>query len=330
MTRVLITGGGGFLGRHLIAKLRARPDYQIRAFGRRAYPDLTALGVETVVGDLADAAALTAAVRGVDAVFHVAAKVGVVGRYGEYYQTNVGGTRNLLAACRAAGVKKLVYTSTPSVVFGNANLRNGDEKLPYARRCLTVYAQTKIEAEKLVLAANDDILTCALRPHLIWGPGDTNLIPHLIAKAQTGRLAQIGNGKNLISVSYVENTADAHLAALDALGVNPAVAGSAYFINEPEPVNCWDFIRRVLRALNLPEITFKLPYRAAYALGALMEVGEFLFPAWEPPMTRFLALQLAKDHCFSIARARRDLGWEPRVGIDEGIRRLTAPNGGKR
>jgi nucleoside-diphosphate-sugar epimerase len=319
--RVLIVGGGGFLGRHIVAQLQAA-GAAARVFGRRDYPDLAAQGVETFRGDLADTDALTRAMTDTDAVFHCAAKVGIGRRRELYDAINAQGTANVIAACRAARVKKLIYTGTPSVVFNDHDIIDGDETLPYARKNLTAYVSSKITAEKSVLAACDETLRCcALRPHLIWGPGDTNLIPRLIERARHGRLMQIGAGKNLISVSYVENTAAAHLAAWRALD-RREVAGRVYFVNEPEPVNCWDFIRQLLATLNLPPIKSRLPYWLAYAFGAVMEWSEYFCPNWEPPMTRFVAAQMAKSHCFKIDRARRELNWEPQVSIDEGLRRL--------
>ena len=323
MAKILIIGGGGFLGRHLARKLLTDGE-TVRIFGRRDYPDLRIAGCETVRGEITDAAAVRAAVCGVDAVCHMAAKVGISGRPAEYFRTNVLGTENVIAACRAANVGKLLYTSTPSVVFGRDDIINGDESLPYATNFLTDYAATKAQAEQKVLAANSpELSTCALRPHLIWGPEDTNLIPRIIKKARAGRLCQIGEGKNLVSVSYVENTADAHIAALKNLTPGGVCAGKAYFINEPEPVNCWEFLRKILKTLELPEISHRIPAKLAYALGGIAETaGRIFCPRREPPVTRFLVLQLSKSHYFTPAAAMRDFGWTPAVSIDEGLTRL--------
>lgn len=325
MEKILVIGGGGFLGRHVVRRLLAG-GREVRVFGRHVYPALQALGVECVVGDLEDTEALRRACDGCAAVCHMAAKVGISGRFTEYFRTNVSGTRNVLDACLAAGVPRLVYTSTPSVVFGRGDLAGGDESLPYPPRFLTAYAATKARAEQMVLRANSpELATCALRPHLIWGPGDTNLIPRICQKARAGRLVRIGDGKNLVSVSYVENTAAAHLAALEHLRPGAACAGKAYFINEPEPVNCWDFLGRILQTLDLPPIRRRIPALPAYALGAVVEAAGRLFrPGWEPPVTRFLALQLSKSHWFSPAAAMRDLEWKPEISIDDGLRRLKA------
>ncbi len=321
--KYLVTGGGGFLGRHIADKLLARGD-EVRIVGRRDYPDLVRCGIECVQADLADSHAISEACRGVAGVFHVASKTGISGRYRDYYNTNVTGTRNIINACKAAGVTRMVYTSTPSVVYGREEIINGNEELPYPEIYLTPYASTKAEAELMVLDANGgaNLFTCALRPHLIWGPGDTNLIPRIIAKAKAGKLMQVGSGENLVSVSYVENCADAHLLACDRLEKNSPVCGKAYFINEPEPVNCWDFIHNIIDRLGARAVSKTISFKSAYRLGAILEYAGMLAPSWEPPMTRFLALQLATSHYFDITRARNDLGWNPEISIDEGLARL--------
>ena len=324
MMRYLVTGGGGFLGRHIVDQLLQRGQ-DVSVLGRREYPDLARCGVRTIQGGVEDKDGLLEACKGVDAVFHVAAKTGISGRHADYVQTNITGTRNVLAACKVCGVGRLVYTSTPSVVYGREPIENGNEDLPYPAHFLTSYAQTKAEAERLVLAANGggNLYTCALRPHLIWGPGDTNLVPRIIARAKSGRLRRVGNGDNLVSVSYVENSARAHLLACDRLERSSPVCGRPYFINEPEPVNCWDFITRILHTAGVTPPQKSLSLGAACRIGAVLEIIGSLFPAWEPPMTRFLALQLGTSHYFSIARAQADLGWQPEISLDEGLRRLS-------
>lgn len=323
--KALVTGGGGFLGRHIVSRLRARGD-AVRVLGRRDYPDLAAAGVECVRGDVADAAAVAAACAGVDAAFHVASLAGVWGKRENYFNANVAGTKNLLQACAAQGVGRLVYTSTPSVVYGREPICGGDESLPYPEKYLTHYAATKAEAERLVLAADRaGLRTCALRPHLIWGPGDTNLVPRIADRARSGRLARIGRGDNLISVTYVENAAEAHLAACDRLRPGSPVCGQAYFINEKEPVNCWEFIGSILATLGLPPARRAVGARAAYAAGAACEaVYALLGREAEPPLTRFVALQLSTSHWFKIDRAERELGWTPAVTVAEGLRRMAA------
>lgn len=318
-----VTGGGGFLGRHIVSRLLARGD-TVRVLGRREYPDLVESGVECVQGDLSDAMLLNECCKGMDVVFHVAAKAGVWGPRESYHRPNVLGTENVLEGCRTAGVPRLIYTSTPSVVYGRDPIEGGDESLPYPDDYLTCYAETKAIAERNVLSANsEDLMTCALRPHLIWGPGDTNLLPRIADRARKGKLKQVGDGTNRVSVSYVENIADAHLAACDKLEKGSPVCGEAYFVNEEKPVNCWQFISELLKAMNCPPVTKTVPFKAAYAAGAAMEATyKLLGKTDEPLMTRFVALQLATSHWFKIDKAKRDLGWEPHISIENGLKQL--------
>lgn len=320
---ILVTGGGGFLGLAIVRQLIARRD-RVRNISRNRHPALDELGVEQVQGDLGDLDALMNAAQGCDAVMHVAAKAGVWGPWREYYETNVVGTRNLLDACRRMGVKRLVYTSSPSVVFTGRDEAGIDESAPYAERFLTHYPRTKAEAERLVLAANGpDLATVALRPHLIWGPGDNHLIPRLIDRARRGKLRRIGDGKNIVDAVFVDNAADAHLLALDRLHVGSPIAGKAYFITNGEPVNLWEFINRLLAVHDLPPVTKSMPAGLAYVAGAMMEVLWKILPlSGEPPMTRFVARQLSTSHWYNLAAARRDLGYEPRVSIEQGMDRL--------
>lgn len=322
--KALVTGGGGFLGRWIVEKLLERGD-AVRVLGRREYPDLEARGVETVQADLKDRDAIESACVGVEAVFHVASRIGMWGRRSDFYDTNVTGTENVLHACRRHSVTRLVYTSTPSVVYGREPIEGGDESLPYPEEHLAVYPETKAIAERMVIDANgkDGLLTCSLRPHLIWGPGDTNLIPRMIERSKSGRLAMVGDGTNRVGVVYVENAADAHLLACDRLVEGSAVPGQCYFVTEPEPVNCWDFISGLLDGLGYPPIEKTVSLKAAYRLGAAFECIYRLFGITkEPPMTRFLALQLATSHWFDISKARRELGWASMVSMEEGKRRL--------
>ncbi|MFO0809845.1 MAG: NAD-dependent epimerase/dehydratase family protein [Gemmataceae bacterium] len=321
----LVTGGGGFLGSAVARLLRGR-GVSVRSISRSRHPELNALGVEHQAGDIADPDAVAAAVAGCDVVFHVAAKAGVWGRAAEYEAANVVGTRNVIAACRRHGVRRLVFTSSPSVVYGDRDIEGGDESLPYPDRYLAHYPRTKAIAEREVLAANGpDLATVALRPHLVWGPGDNHLLPRLVARAKTGQLRRIGDGRNRADVIYVDNAAAAHLLAADRLAPGSSVAGKAYFLSQGEPVEVWPFIDRMLAAAGLPPVKGAIPAGIAYAAGALLEgVYGLLGRADEPRMTRFLAKQLATSHWFNVSAARRDLGYEPTVSTDEGMNRLAA------
>ena len=253
---------------------------------------------------------------------------GIWGPWQEFYETNTLGTQYIVEGCLKHGVGRLVYTSSPSVTFDNDEQCDVDESAPYPQRWLCPYPQSKALAEQHVLASNgrNGLLTCALRPHLIWGPRDRHLIPRVIARARTGRLRRVGDGTNLIDMVYVENAAAAHLQAADALA-NTTVppAGRAYFISQGEPVNCWGWINEILSRAGLPPVRKSISLKAAWRLGAVCEViYKMLRLRREPPMTRFLAAQLAKSHYFDISAARRDFGYTPRISTAEGLCRLAA------
>ncbi|MEJ2864640.1 NAD-dependent epimerase/dehydratase family protein [Actinomycetospora flava] len=323
--KALVTGGGGFLGGAVVAALLARGD-TVTSLARGDYPHLRAQGVHTVRGDLADPAVARRAVEGVDVVLHVAAKAGIGGRAADFRRSNVKGTRVLLAACRDAGVGRLVFTSTPSVVHSGGDLHGGDESLPYATSFDSPYPETKAEAERLVLAANGpELATVALRPHLVWGPGDTQLVPRILERARSGRLRLVGDGSSVIDTTYVDDAAQAHLDAADRLAPGAACAGRAYFVTSGDPRPIRELIDGILAAGGLPPVSGTVPRPVAVAAGAAVEaVWGLLGRTDDPPMTRFLARQLATAHWFDITAARRDLGFAPRVSLDEGFVRLAA------
>ena len=316
---ILVTGGGGFVGSYVIERLLAR-GYSVRSIGRSAQPKLAAMGVEVICGDLTDATVVSSACQGVDAVFHVAARAGVWGSWESYYQPNVVGTRNVVAACRVQSVGRLVYTSTPSVVFNGEPISGGDESLPYGQNWLCHYAHTKAIAEQEALAANSETLRIvALRPHLIFVPGDPHLLPRVIDSVTAGRLKIVGDGTSRVDVSYVGNVADAHLDAFDALESGRG-AGQAYFISQGEPVDLWPWVNSILEGLGHAPLTKRIPLPVAYGVGALCEgVWKVLGRLNDPPITRFVAVELAKDHYFDIGAARRDLGYEPKVAMEEAL-----------
>ena len=318
--KILVTGGGGFVGGYIVERLLAR-GYAVRSIGRSPQPELVAKGVEVVCGDLTDATAVSAACEGVDAVFHVAARAGVWGSWESFYGPNVIGTRNVLSACRKWQVKRLVYTSTPSVVFNGDSIRGGDESLPYGKNWLCHYAETKALAEQEALAANSEKLqVVALRPHLIFGPGDPHLLPRVIESVKAGRLRIVGDGSAKVDVSYVGNVADAHLDAFDALERGKG-AGQAYFISQGEPVDLWPWLNSILEGLGQPPLTQKIPLPLAYGIGALCEgAWKVLRRRTDPPITRFVAVELAKDHYFDIRKAQHALGYRPRVPMNEALK----------
>ncbi|MCL4205876.1 MAG: NAD-dependent epimerase/dehydratase family protein [Pirellulaceae bacterium] len=324
--RVLVTGAGGFLGRYLVEQLVARGD-RVRCVSRGSYPALESMCVETVQGDLRDADLAMVVCHGMDVVFHAAAVAGIWGSWDHYYSINTLATKNIVAGCLRHRVRKLVYTSSPSVTFDGSDQNGVDESVPYASRWLCHYPHTKALAEQHVLASSGQqgLVTCALRPHLIWGPRDSHLIPRLLNRARQGKLRRVGDGKNLVDMIYVENAAAAHLQAADALEEGSKVCGRAYFISQGEPVNCWNWINEILGLAGLPPVRKSLSFRTAWRIGATMETA-YRTMGWtsEPRMTRFLASQLAKSHYFDIQRARNDFGYLPQISTAEGMKRLAA------
>lgn len=321
--KALVTGGGGFLGSAIVRRLAARGD-EVISYSRGDYPELRQLGVRLVQGEITDADALRAAAEGCDVIFHVAAKAGIWGPYAEYHRVNVGGTENVLNACWDAGVSRLVYTSSPSVVFDGKDMEGVDESAPYPAHFEAPYPQTKALAEQLVLAVSSPaVATVALRPHLIWGPGDNHLIPRILARARAGRLRRIGKRDVKVDTVYIDTAAEAHLLAADRLTPESPLAGKAYFITQGEPWPLWDVINGILAAADQPPVTKSVPEWVANAAGWLCEkVYGALRIKSEPPMTRFLARELATSHWFNIDAARRDLGFDPKPSMAEGMARL--------
>lgn len=318
--RILVTGAGGFLGRHLCKALQEK-GHTVVNFSRSNYPDLKEQGIETIQGDIGDSATVETALSGFDGVFHVASKVGIWGKYEDYYRTNVIGTQNVIDACQKLGIKKLVYTSSPSVVFGTESLCGVDEAQKYPDHYISHYAQTKALAEQRVLAANSESLaTVALRPHLIFGPGDHHIFPRIVSRAKAGRLKRIGDGKNMVDVIFVKNAVDAHISAFEKLEAGSAVAGKAYFLGQEKPVNLWDFVDDILARNKVKPVTSKISEKAAYRIGWMMEKGYGLLGIKnEPPMTRFMALQLSCSHYFSHKNAEKDLNYVPRYSLEEAM-----------
>lgn len=328
--KALVTGGGGFLGGAVVRALVARGD-RVTTLARGDHPDLAALGVDHRRADLADADAVRRACEGQDVVFHVAARTGVWGPRADYAPTNVDGTANVLAGVRATGVPRLVYTSSPSVVFDGHDHLDADNTLPYPARHLAWYPATKAEAERAVLAAAGPALaTVALRPHLIYGPGDPSLLPRVLARHRAGRLRRVGPGDNLVSLTYVDNAAAAHLQAADALTPGVPWSGRAFFVNDAEPVRLWDWLDDLFRRLGLPPCDRSVPYPVAAAGGAVAEAAWWLFGlAGEPPMTRFVAAQLASSHTYSLAPAREAFGYAPPVDAETALARTAAALAGQ-
>lgn len=322
--KALVTGAGGFLGLYIVEQLAAK-GYQVRGFSRGDYPQLAELGAESVRGDIRNADAVDEAVAGCDLVFHTAAIAGIWGRWTDYYEINTVGTRHVIEACRRHQVDRLIYTSSPSVTFDGSEQCGVNEDEPYPDRWLCHYPRSKALAESEVLQANSDQLkSCALRPHLIWGPRDPHLVPRLIERARQGTLRRVGDGTNLIDMVYVENAARAHLQAAEAMAESESpVGGRAYFISQGEPVNCWDWIDQLLKLAGLPKVERSISVNAAWKIGAVLEaVYRVLGKQDEPRMTRFLAAQLGRSHYFDISRAADDFGYHASISTEEGMQRL--------
>jgi 2-alkyl-3-oxoalkanoate reductase len=318
---VLVTGGGGFLGKAIVKKLIAK-NLSVTSFSRNFYPELERMGVAQIKGDLADKNVVVKAFRNIDAVFHVAAKPGIWGSFKEFFQANVIGTKNVISACRENSIQQLIYTSSPSVIFDDYDMENVDETIPYPKKYLAPYPKTKAMAEKLVqTATRKDLNTITLRPHLIWGPGDNHLVPGIVNRAR--RLKQVGRKDDLVDTIYVDNAADAHVLALEKLLENPFLSGNIYFISQDEPVSKWKMANAFLLAAGLAPIKGHVSAKAAYVAGSIFEfVYKFFNIKKEPPMTRFAAKELATSHWFNISKAKKDLGYYPKVSTQEGLLRL--------
>lgn len=320
--RVLVTGGGGFLGQAICRQLLARGDEPI-AFQRSAATALSGTGIEERRGDISRPGDVLSAAQGCEAIIHTAGKAGAWGDPALYRAINVDGTRHVLDACAELGIERLVFTSSPSVAHGGGDIEGGDESLPYPEHYAAPYPETKAAAEKMVMAASGKQLkTVSLRPHLVWGPGDNHLLPRLVERARQGPLKLPGADK-LIDTVFIENAAQAHLLALAALDSNPACFGKTYFISNDEPWPQAKIIAALLEAVGVDAQIKTIPASVAKLAGAMAERWWRLRQRDdEPPVTRWSAEQLATAHWYNISAAKRDLGYKPRVSMEEGLQRL--------
>lgn len=319
--KVLVTGGGGFLGSAIIRRLIDRGD-EVRSLARNAYSELGDMGVDQIQGDISNPETVAKACANRDIVFHVAAKPPPWGKYDDYYQTNVTGTQNIINSCLDQNITRLVYTSTPSVVFNGKDIEGADESMPYPKKFSTHYAKTKAIAEQLVVKASlNKLKTIILRPHKIWGPGDNQILTRLVARSK--RLKQIGDGKNLIDVTYIDDAASAHILAANKLKEYPDLSGNIYFISQGEPVLAWYMVNAFLKAAGCSPVKKSVPFRVAWVTGALLElIYKILHLPNEPYITRFLAETVSQSNWFSIDAAKKDLGYSPKLTIAEGLKRL--------
>lgn len=317
--KVLVTGGGGFLGRYIIERLQELQCSEIRSLGRSPQPELQDAGINVICGDISDRDVVVRASENCDIIFHTAAKAGIWGSYKDFYTANVIGTKNIIEACRRNSISYLVNTSTPSVVCKNHNIENGAEDLPYPDHYPAYYPATKAEAEKMVSAASSSTLkTVSLRPHLLWGVRDSHILPTLVKRAEQGRLMQVGDGKNIVDMTHIKNAAEAHIKAAEALCSKPEISGRKYFISDDNPLNLWEWVRQFLKDTGVPPIKKNISFKRAYQIGAVMEfIFKIMHLKNEPPMTRFAAIQLAHSHYFDITAAKKDLNYSPVVNYNQ-------------
>ncbi|MCP4310464.1 MAG: NAD-dependent epimerase/dehydratase family protein, partial [Bacteroidetes bacterium] len=310
--KVLVTGGGGFIGMALIKRL-IKEGHKVTSFSRREYPLHWALGISSIQADVRDLDALEKACKGKDMVFHLAAKVGIWGDYKEYQTINEIGTFNVIKACRKEGVGRIVSTSASCVVFDGSDLEGIDESYPYPETHGSHYASTKAMAERLILEANsEELKTISLRPHLVWGPYDTHLIPGILNRVGSGKMRRIGDKEHFIDTTYIDNMVDALVLAAEALKSNPKAAGKALFITNGEPARVWDFINSIIQIAGHPPIRRKIPDRLAlFAAGISEWIHRLLKIKSEPFMTRYAIREMITNHWYDISAAREILGYEP-------------------
>jgi len=321
MRNILVTGGGGFLGFAIIKQL-INPQNNISSFSRSSHSQLSKLDIKQIQGNLADKNGVFNAVKGNDVVFHVAAKPGIWGDYQDYFQTNYIGTKNIVDACIQHKIPHLIYTSSPSVIFNGTDMEGVNESMPYPLKYHAHYPETKAMAEKYVISAGKkNLKTICLRPHLIWGPGDNHLVPRILSKAK--KLVRVGKKENLVDTVYIDNAAHAHILALESLKKNSNLSGKTYFISQDEPILLWDMVNAILDAGKLPPVTRTLPYSLVKTIGYFTEIiYKTLNISTEPPITRFMAEEVATSHWFDISAAKQDLGYRPLVSTKEGLLQL--------
>ncbi len=317
----LITGGGGFIGSALARELITK-GFIVTTFSRGDYPELKRLGAVLKRGDISDREDVSEACKNIDIVFHVAAKAGMWGPYKEYFNTNVKGTENIVEACKRNRIKWLVFTSSASVVFDGKEIRAGDESLPYPGSPVSYYTKTKALAEQCVLNADSESLkTIAVRPHIVIGPGDKHLMPRLLARAGKGKLLQIGDGKNMVDLTFIDNAVNAHICAARAIMDRPGVSGKPYFISNGEPVLLWEVISTILQGAGISPVRSSVTAGTAYLFSMITEAVYKMFNIKEEPiLTKFVVHELSRSHWFNIDSARNLLDYHPSISNEESIR----------
>ena len=318
--KILVTGGKGFLGSSIVHRL-LELGHQVETLSRST----GSKKISTVKHhqlDLSKKVLNLEQFKGIECIFHTAAKAGIDGRYNDYYTANYLGTKNILNLAKDIGVKYFIYTSSPSVVFSGKPISDGNEKLSYVSNRVSPYSHTKALAEEAVLHANNNhaFLSTSLRPHLIWGENDPHLLPKVISRHKKGKLKIVGEGNNQVDLTHIDNVVHAHILAFNALVGGSPLGGKAYFISQNEPVKLWDWLNSIFRALNLEPIDNRISFPKAYCAGAFVEaLWKILRLKGDLPMSRFIACQLAHDHWFSTESAKSDFGYEPIISMSEAM-----------
>ena len=311
--KIIVSGGTGFLGSSLAQSLSVA-GHEVHTIGRKPANTTASKKLIHHTWDLSKEVLPLSILSGTDVFFHIAAKAGVWGKYSEFYNANVVATEKILLACQSTKIPRLIYTSTPSVVFSEKSILGGSESLPYGNTGFSPYAETKAIAEQAVLNSHSPgkIQTVALRPHLVWGKDDPHLLPRVIARHKNGKLRIIGSGQNQVDLTHIDNVTHAHVCAMHEMIKNKTLGGKPYFIGQSEPVFLWRWLNQIFQTIDLPPLTKTMSFRNAYLLGCTMEkIWNVLRIKKEPPMTRFVACQLAHDHWFSNQSAEQDLGYIP-------------------
>lgn len=319
--KVLITGAGSLLLGGVARALADRGD-QVICFQRQSI-ELDSSRMSVFRGDVRDRDAVSEVMAGCDAVIHGAARVGVVGSWEDFESVNIDGTLNVLRAIEEHSITKLVHVSTPSVCHQGRSIEGAGADTATTGRKGSYYAESKARAELLALAENSSTLgVVALRPHLVWGPGDRQLVGRIVERAAAGRLVMVGGGNALIDSTYIDNAISAHLAAVDAVEPGSICAGKAYVIANGEPRSVRDLMRGICEAAGVDFSPRHIPLRAALIIGSAVEKIWPLLRLGEPPLTRFVAEQLGTAHWFDPRPAHQELQWTPHVTLDEGLERL--------
>jgi 3beta-hydroxy-Delta5-steroid dehydrogenase / steroid Delta-isomerase len=326
--RVLVTGGSGFVGANLVTELLDR-GHEVRSFDRAPSPLPAHPRLEVLEGDICDPETVAAAVAGVDTVFHTAAIIDLMGGKSvteEYrkrsFSVNVTGTENLVRAAQAAGVKRFVYTASNSVVMGGKKISGGDETLPYTERFNDLYTETKVVAEKFVLSQNgvDGLLTCSIRPSGIWGRGDQTMFRKVFESVLAGHVKVLVGGKNIkLDNSYVHNLIHGFILAAEHLVPGGSAPGQAYFINDGDPINMFEFSRPVVEACGQSYPKIRVPGRLVWFAMTLWQWFHFKFGIPKPMIEPLGVERLYLDNYFSIAKAQRDLGYQPRFTTEQAM-----------